>query len=62
MPEIPQIAAGRATQFYDLDYRAVGRLIYTPQREATEAAWRGVADVLASLWAAQTTAQSQLAL
>jgi len=62
LPEIPQIAAGRATQFYDLDYRAVGRLIYTPQREATEAAWRGVADVLASLWAAQTTAQSQLAL
>lgn len=62
LPEIPQIAAGSATQFYDLDYRAVGRLIYTPQREATEAAWRGVAGVLAALWAAQPTAQSQLAL
>ena len=62
LPEIPQIAAGSATQFYDLDYRAVGRLIYAPQREATEAAWRGVADLLTQLWAAQTTVQSQLAL
>lgn len=51
LPEIAQIANGQAAQFYDLDYRDVGRLIYAPQRDATEAAWRGVAALLASLWA-----------
>lgn len=62
LPEIAQIAAGTAAQFYDLDYRDVGRLIYAPHRDATEAAWRGVAGVLAALWAAETTPQSLLAL
>jgi chromosome partitioning protein len=66
LPEIPQIASGQAAQFYDLDYRALGRLIYAPQREATEAAWRGVADLLAALWAedsmAENTGQSPLPL
>jgi len=54
LPEIPQIAAGRAAQFYDLDYRDVGRLVYAPQRDAIEAAWRGVADLLTGLWAADS--------
>lgn len=62
LPEIPQIASGAVAQFYDLDYRDVGRLNYAPQRAATEAAWRGVADLLAALWAEQTTPQSQLPL
>lgn len=62
LPEIAQIAAGTAAQFYDLDYRDVGRLIYAPQRDATEAAWRGVAGLLAALWAEETTPQSLLAL
>ncbi len=62
LPEIPQIANGTTAQFYDLDYREVGRLIYAPQREATEAAWRGVADLLAGLWAEDSTQQSQLLL
>ena len=62
LPEIAQIANGTAAQFYDLDYRDIGRLIYAPQREATEAAWRGVADLLAGLWAEDSSAQSQLLL
>lgn len=62
LPEIVQIANGTAAQFYDLDYRDVGRLIYAPQRDATEAVWRGVADLLAALWAEETTPQSQLPL
>ena len=36
LPEVPQIASGAAAQFYDLDYRDVGRLIYAPQRDAIE--------------------------
>ena len=62
LPEIPQIANGTTAQFYDLDYREVGRLIYAPQREATEAAWRGLADLLAVLWAEDSSQQSQLPL
>ena len=62
LPEISQIAEASAAQFYDLDYRAVGRLVYAPQREATEAAWRGVADLLHALWAEDCTVQSTLAL
>lgn len=62
LPEIAQIAKGQAAQFYDLDYRAVGRLTYMPQRDATEAAWRGLAGLLARLWAEESTAQRQLAL
>ncbi|MDZ4313131.1 MAG: AAA family ATPase [Cypionkella sp.] len=62
LPEIAQIANGTAAQFYDLDYRDVGRLIYAPQREATEAAWRGMADLLAALWTEDSTPQSQLQL
>ena len=62
LPEIPQIANGTTAQFYDLDYREVGRLIYAPQREATEAAWAGVAKLLATLWAEDSTQQSLLPL
>ncbi len=62
LPEISQIANGTTAQFYDLDYRDIGRLIYAPQREATEAAWRGMADLLAALWAEDSTPQSQLQL
>lgn len=62
LPEIPQIAMGQAAQFYDLDYRATGKLIYTPQRDATEAAWRGVAGLLSGLWAEDATPQNQLPL
>lgn len=62
LPEVAQIANGTVAQFYDLDYRDVGRLIYAPQREATEAAWRGVAGLLAELWAEDATQQSQLSL
>jgi chromosome partitioning protein len=62
LPEIAQIASGQAAQFYDLDYRTVGRLIYAPQRDATELAWRGIADLLASLWAEDSSQQSLLPL
>ena len=51
LPEIPQIANGTTAQFYDLDYRNVGRLTYAPLRHACDAAWRGLAAVLAGLWA-----------
>lgn len=61
LPQIAQIAAGRITQFYDLDYREIGRLAYTPQRDACEAAWRGVAAMLAGLWA-EDSPQHSLAL
>ena len=47
LPEIPQVAAGRLRQLYDLDYRDIGRLAYAPLREACEAAWGGVAKRLA---------------
>lgn len=62
LPEIPQIADGHARNFYDLDYRDLGRLAYAPQREACEAVWRALAAVLADLWAEQSSGQSQMAL
>lgn len=62
LPEIPQIVEGQVAQFYDLDYRAVGRLIYAPQREAIEAAWRSLADLLHGLWAEDSTSQNRLPL
>lgn len=62
LPEIPQIANGRVQNFYDLDYRDIGRLVYAPQREACEAAWRGLAAVLSELWDEQARGQSHLAL
>lgn len=46
LPEIPQVASGTATHFYDLDYREVGRLAYAPLRDACDAAWKGVATAL----------------
>lgn len=51
LPLIPQIGTAGTTHFYDLDYRMVGRLPYAPLRDACDAAWRGLADVLAGLWA-----------
>ena len=62
LPEIPQIANGGARNFYDLDYRDLGRLTYAPQREACEAVWRALAVVLGELWAEQSGGQSQMAL
>ena len=51
LPEVEAVAEGRVPQFYDIDYRSMGRLAYAPQREACDAAWRGVAEGLAALWA-----------
>lgn len=51
LPVIPQISTTGPTHFYDLDYRDVGRLTYAPLRHACDAAWRGLAAVLADLWA-----------
>ncbi len=48
LPEVPLNAA--AAQFYDLDYRDVGRLTYAPLREACDAAWAGLAKVVTGLW------------
>lgn len=48
LPEIPQLGRGH---FYDLDYRDVGRLAYAPLRQSCDDAWRGVADLVADLWA-----------
>ena len=54
MPEIaslaPRLAQGQAApQFYDLDYRSLGRLTYAPLRDACDAAWLSVAEALAGL-------------
>lgn len=49
MPDIAALAQGAAAQFYDLDYRTLGRLAYAPLREACDAAWRAMADGLAKL-------------
>jgi hypothetical protein len=52
-------------QFYDLDYREVGRLAYAPLRDASEAAWAGLEDVIAQMWAqdaAQHAPQASLEL
>ncbi|MDO8327899.1 MAG: AAA family ATPase [Cypionkella sp.] len=62
LPEIAQIASGSARNFYDLDYRDLGRLAYAPQREACEAVWRALAAVLTELWVEQTSGQSLLPL
>lgn len=51
LPLIPQINIAGPAHFYDLDYRDVGRLPYAPLRDACDAAWRGLAAVLAGLWA-----------
>lgn len=51
LPYVPQVANGQAAHLYALDYRDTGRLIYAPLRDACDAAWRGVAAVLAGLWA-----------
>jgi hypothetical protein len=70
LPEVP-LLAGRGTgspavgQFYDLDYREVGRLVYAPLRDASEAAWAGLEDVIAQMWAqdaAQHAPQASLEL
>lgn len=62
LPEVPQIASGAAAQFYDLDYREVGRLAYAAERDAIEAAWRGVAALLAGLWTEDSSQQNLLPL
>lgn len=50
LPEIAALAEGQGGQLYDLDYRRLGRLAYTPLREATEAAFRGLAGLVGELW------------
>lgn len=51
LPELPRPAsASDPVQFYDLDYRSLGKLAYSPQRDACEAAWRGFAKRLAGVW------------
>lgn len=51
VPHVPQVANGQAPHLYALDYRDVGRLTYTPLRTACDAAWKGLAGVLAGFWA-----------
>lgn len=47
---LPELAHGAdPLSFYDLDYRSLGKLAYSPQRDACEAAWRGFAQRLAGL-------------
>ena len=52
LPELPnpeqQNPEAPTAQFYDLDYRDMGRLPYAPLRDACDAAWRGVAKLLQS--------------
>jgi chromosome partitioning protein len=62
LPEVAQIADGRAAQLYDLDYRDVGRLAYAPLREASEQGFRGLAELLSGLWAEEAAPQSLLPL
>lgn len=62
LPEVPDVANGTAAQFYDLDYRDVGRLAYAPLRQASDAAWRCVADGLTGLWPQDVAAQATLPL
>lgn len=62
LPEVPDVANGTAAQFYDLDYRDVGRLAYAPLRAASDAAWRCVAAGLTGLWPEDAPAQSRLPL
>lgn len=47
LPEMDLSAGG---QFYDHDYRQLGRLAYTPPREALEAAFRGLAGLVLAGW------------
>ena len=42
LPEVDAVASGQVSQFYDLDYRQIGRLPYAPLREAYDAAARAV--------------------
>jgi hypothetical protein len=58
LPEVPQLAAAGVGQVYDLDYRDVGRLAYAPLRDATEAAWQGLSEVLITLWAEDAAARA----
>lgn len=41
-PEVEAVARGDVAQFYDMDYRQIGRLAYAPLREACDAAARAV--------------------
>ena len=45
LPEIPGLGPDLA-QFYDLDYRHIGRLAYAPLRSACDAAWATLASAL----------------
>lgn len=56
LPHVPQVASGQVPHVYALDYRDVGRLTYAPLRDGCEGAWRGLAGVLAGLWAEDTAA------
>jgi hypothetical protein len=47
---LPEMDLPDGAQFYDLDYRHMGRLAYTPPREALEAAFRGLAGLVLAGW------------
>ncbi|HQD84544.1 MAG TPA: hypothetical protein PK929_15945, partial [Quisquiliibacterium sp.] len=55
LPELAPVATGQTRNFYDLDYRDLGRQSYSPLRHACQAAWTGFASVLQQHWAAQGT-------
>lgn len=57
---LPEVDLTEGGQFYDRDYRRLGRLSYTPQRDACEAAFKGLAGLVAGLWQAQGQRQPSL--
>lgn len=42
LPEVRQVAEGKARNLYDMDYRSIGRVAYAPLRDAAEMASRAV--------------------
>jgi len=48
---LPELTTRPPGQFHDLDYREIGKLAYSPQRDGLVAAWRGLADLVTGLWA-----------
>ncbi len=53
LPELAVLATGQMRNFYDLDYRDLGRQDYGPLRQACQDGWTGFASVLQQHWAAQ---------
>lgn len=56
---LPEMDLSGGGQFYDHDYRRLGRLAYTPPREALEAAFRGLAGLVSGVWQKQAQEVSQ---